>query len=292
MTPAPPVPWTAFPDLAPIAALLERDVAELGEHLAMLPSGLDPVALAGADGPPVAAGLYVTSNLAATGRCALAWLSARQPAAAMALVEAVEERARADGAAGLDVSERRAGGVAPLLAARGYARVNAMVRMRRTRRRPVPALPPGHREAALEEVGSAAWAWVDRESFRDVAFTIPLSEEDAERQRAVPGFDADLLRFVLDEEGPVAYLRGLLSRDGSGEVESIGVLARGRRRGLGRWVLRRCEALLDARGATEVVLRVAESNGPALALYRTEGYEEAGRDAAWHRPLSSRAASP
>src|SRR5690349_14472141 len=117
-------PWGAFPDLAAIAALLERDPAELREHLAMLPAGLDPVALAGADGAPVAAGLYVTSNLAATGRCALAWLSAREPAAAMALVEAVEGRARVDGAAGLDVSERRAGGVAPLLAARGYARVN------------------------------------------------------------------------------------------------------------------------------------------------------------------------
>jgi len=285
------VSWRAFADLEAIAALLGRDPAELREHLAMLPAGLDPLALAAGD-EPVAVGLYIQSNLAATGRCALAWLSAREPAAALALVEAVEERARADGARGLDVSERRAAGAAPLLGARGYARVNAMVRMRRSRRRPVPALPPAHREATLAEVGSGAWARVDRESFRDVAFTIPLTEEDAGRQRAAPGFDADLLRFVVDAEGPVAFLRGLLSRDGSGEVESIGVLARGRRRGLGRWLLRRCEALLDARGATEVVLRVAESNGPALALYRAEGYEEAGRDAAWHRALGAPRAAP
>jgi len=34
-----------------------------------------------------------------------------------------------------------------------------------------------------------------------------------------------------------------------------------------------------------VRLRVAESNAPAISLYRAEGYEEVSRDVAWERGL-------
>jgi N-acetylglutamate synthase len=68
-------------------------------------------------------------------------------------------------------------------------------------------------------------------------------------------------------------------------VESIGVVPRARGRGLGRWLLRRCEALLDDRGAREITLRVAQSNAPAAALYAAEGYAEVSRSVAWGRAL-------
>ena len=95
----------------------------------------------------------------------------------------------------------------------------------------------------------------------------------------------DEIAFLVDEGGPIGMLRGLMASDGTGEVESIGLARRARRLGLGRWLLRRCEELLDERGAREVVLRVAESNAVAVGLYRREGYEEVRRDVAWEKGL-------
>ena len=278
------VPWRALRGLDAIAALLGRDRAELEVQLSMLPDGLEGVALARGE-EPCAVGLFIRSNLAATGRCSLAWLSSRDPADAFELVRRMEARARAEGARTFEVGEKRAEGVAPLLRAAGYARANAMIHMRRTRRRALPTLPEGIAERTLSEAGVDAWVHAEHEAFRGIAFTVLLTREDAERQRAAPGFDEPLLRILVDAEGPLGMLRGLLAPDGTGEVESIGLDARARRRGLGRWLLRRCEELLDGRGAREVVLRVAESNAIAVALYRQEGYEEVRRDMAWERVL-------
>jgi ribosomal protein S18 acetylase RimI-like enzyme len=266
-----------------VAELLGRALAELRELLGMLPADLEGVALV--EAAPIAVGLYVPSDVAAAGRLRLAWLSARDPAAAVELVAVAEERGRAMGARALQVSERRAPGVGPLLEARGYRLANAMVHLRRTRRRAPGPLPDGMRQLSLDEAGLDAWVEVERESFRGVAFAVALTREDAERQRQAPGFDAGLFRFVADEAGPAGYLRGLMASDGTGEVETIGLAPRARGRGVGRWLLRRCEALLDARGAREVVLRVAASNEVARALYAAEGYEEVAREPAWERAL-------
>ncbi|HYS80596.1 MAG TPA: GNAT family N-acetyltransferase [Anaeromyxobacteraceae bacterium] len=278
------VAWTALRDLGAVAALLGRDRTELEAQLSMLPDGLEGVALVSGE-EPCAVGVYVRSNLPATGRCSLTWLSSRDPADALELVRRMEERARAEGARTLEVAERRVNDLAPLIGAAGYARVNAMLHMRRTRRRGLPSLPEGIAERTLSEAGMDAWVHAEHEAFRGVAFTVLLTREDAERQRAAPGFDEPLLRILVDADGPLGMLRGLMSPDGTGEVESIGLDARARRRGLGRWLLRRCEELLDARGAREVVLRVAESNAVAVGLYRREGYEEVRRDVAWERGL-------
>ncbi len=267
------VPWTALRDLGAVAALLGRDCAELEVQLSMLPDGIEGVALASGD-EPSAVGLFVRSNLAATGRCSLTWLSSRDPADALELVRRMEERARSKGARTFEVAEKRVSDLGPLLRAAGYARVNAMIHMRRTRRRALPPLPQGVAERTLSE-----------EAFRGIAFTVLLTREDAERQRAAPGFDEPLLRILVDADGPVGMLRGLMAPAGTGEVESIGLDPRARRRGLGRWLLRRCEDLLDERGARAIVLRVAESNVIAVGLYQREGYEELRRDVAWEREL-------
>ena len=92
--------------------------------------------------------------------------------------------------------------------------------------------------------------------------------------RDVAALRAEVAALPDGIEG-VALLRdgvpaAVAERAGEHEVETIAVASRARGRGLGRWLLRRCEALLDGAGAREVVLRVAASNAPALALYRAE----------------------
>lgn len=278
------VPWSALPDLRGVAAVLGREPGELGEAVAALPEGIEGVALV-EGGAVRAAGLLVRSDLPRTGRCSLVWLSAAAAPAALELVAAAEARVRAEGARALVVGEKRVRGAGPLLEARGYAQANAMVRMRRTRRRPVPPLPAGLAERPLAEVGLDAWVAIENAAFEELPFAVRVTRADAERQAAAPSFDAPLLRFLSDAGGVCGMLRGVMGCDGTGEVESIGLAARARGRGLGRWLLRRCEALLDARGPREVVLRVAASNTPALALYRVEGYAEVARDVAWERAL-------
>ncbi|HZZ83633.1 MAG TPA: GNAT family N-acetyltransferase [Anaeromyxobacteraceae bacterium] len=150
----------------------------------------------------------------------------------------------------------------------------------------------GLREVGLREVGTASWAALASDAFRGVAFSPSMSEADAARQATDSGFDEGLLRFVCDGEGPLGVLRGTLSPEAVGEVDSIGVHARGRGRGLGRWLLRRCEELLELRGAREVVLRVAASNERALRLYLAEGYAEVERWAAWEREFQRSRRTP
>lgn len=125
------------------------------------------------------------------------------------------------------------------------------------------------------------------DAFAGVGFTVPVTAEDGARIIASPGFDPMLLRFVVDADGAVGLLHGVVApeREGENEVETIAVASRARRRGLGRWLLRRCEALLDAAGGREVVLRVAASNVAALALYRAEAWLERWRRGAWERAL-------
>ena len=278
------VPWNALPELSAVAALLGRDAGELRDQVAALPGGIEGVALV--DGARVRAlGLFVRTDLTRTGKCSLVWLSAPDAAAAMELVADAEARAEREGARALVVGEKRVRGAAPLLTARGYARVNALVTMRRDGRRPVWPLPAGVVERTLAEVGPDGWVEIENAAFEHLPFAVRVTRADAERQMAAPAFDASLMRFLVDGEGVLGMLRGVIDRDGVGEVESIGLAARARGRGLGRWLLRRCEALLDERRPREVRLRVAESNAPAISLYRAEGYEEVSRDVAWERGL-------
>lgn len=278
------VSWSALPDLSAVAALLGRDLEEVRGDVAALPDGVEGLALV-EGGRVRALGLFVRTELASDGRCALVWLSAPDARAALELVAEGEARARREGARTLAVREKRVEGAGALLAARGYARVNALVTMRRTRRRPVTPLPEGVVERALAEVGPDAWVEIENGAFEQLPFAVRVTRADADRQMAAPAFDASLLRFLADGEGVLGMLRGVMGRDGTGEVESIGLAARARGRGLGRWLLRRCEALLDQRRAREVVLRVAATNVPAVSLYRAEGYEEVSRDVAWERAV-------
>jgi poly(3-hydroxyoctanoate) depolymerase len=285
--PAPVVPWAALPELAPVAALLRRAPEDLALELAGMPVGAEGLAVL--EGLlPSAVGLLVRSNVNATGRASLAWLSAGPAAPAtrvLRLVEAAEQRARASGARVLEVVEKHAPGIASLLERRGYRPVNAIIRMRRGALRDPLPLPAGHHEVSLEAAGLDAWVEVANAAFLGLPFNVPLRRGELERLVGQPRFDPTLVRLVRDDLGPVGFLHGTIAHDGIGEVESIGVVDRAKRRGLGRWLLRRCEQLLEGRGAREVELRIAESNAAAVSLYRREGYIEVARSRAWERVL-------
>jgi ribosomal protein S18 acetylase RimI-like enzyme len=278
------VPWSDVADLGALGAILGESADDVRAELVGLPRGIGGVALV-EGGAPVAAGILVEVELAAAGRLRLSSVSARDPRRGLALVEWGERAARAARARTYMVSTRRAEGLPALLEERGFVVEDALLRLRRGPPRPPPALPAGVEERTLAEAGVAAWVRIDDEAFAGVAFAAQRTVREAERLVASPAFDAGLLRVLVDADGPVAFLRGTLDSSGEGEVESIGVATRARGLGLGRWVLRRCEALLDARGARGVTLRVAESNAPARALYASEGYVQVSRAPAWARVL-------
>ncbi|PPG55906.1 ribosomal protein S18-alanine N-acetyltransferase [Rathayibacter sp. AY1C5] len=92
--------------------------------------------------------------------------------------------------------------------------------------------------------------------------------------------------LVAEQDGKVVGYAGLLCPVGAheGDVQTIAVVARVRRTGLGRRLLR---ALLEAageRGAREVFLEVRADNPAAQTLYRSEGFEEIGVRPAYYQP--------
>jgi ribosomal protein S18 acetylase RimI-like enzyme len=281
------VPWASLPDLTPVAALLRRAPEDLRLEIAGLPARAEGVALLEGE-RPTAVGLLVLSNVAATGCASLTWLSAERgasPSSAMRLVEWGEEQARSDGARSLQVVEKHAVAIGPFLDRRGYRTVNAVVRMRRgAPRRPLP-LPTGITEVRLDTATLEAWVGVANAAFEGVPFNSPVSRAEVQRLALAPGFDARLVRLLVDDVGYIGFLHGTISRDGTGEIEAIGVLPRARGRGLGRWLLRRSEQLFDEEGMREIQLRVAESNDAAMSLYVEEGYVEISRNVAWERVL-------
>lgn len=69
---------------------------------------------------------------------------------------------------------------------------------------------------------------------------------------------------------------------GEAEVLTFCVAEPIRRSGLGRALLTAACALAGERGAGKMFLEVGEGNGPALCLYRREGFGEVGRRAAYY----------
>ncbi len=68
------------------------------------------------------------------------------------------------------------------------------------------------------------------------------------------------------------------------KVNNIAVRWDWRRRGLGRWLLRRLLRDAAAAGCTVARLEVRPSNAAALALYRAHGFVETGRRPGYYRP--------
>ena len=67
------------------------------------------------------------------------------------------------------------------------------------------------------------------------------------------------------------------------DVMNVAVAPEARRQGVARALLEALEARLRARGVASLSLEVRPSNGPALALYESLGFTEAGRRPGYYR---------
>jgi [ribosomal protein S18]-alanine N-acetyltransferase len=102
------------------------------------------------------------------------------------------------------------------------------------------------------------------------SFTLPRpwSEPEIASLLASPGV------FVVSEPGGFAMGRVVLDET---ELLTLAVEPAARRQGLGRALLARFGAEAAAAGATRAFLEVAVDNLPAIGLYASAGYREAGR---------------
>ncbi len=74
-----------------------------------------------------------------------------------------------------------------------------------------------------------------------------------------------------------------------GEIISIGIIPRARRRGIGALLLDQIFACADASGAARLFLEVAEDNVSACALYQARGFIQVGRrENYYHRGRAKR----
>jgi ribosomal-protein-alanine N-acetyltransferase len=82
--------------------------------------------------------------------------------------------------------------------------------------------------------------------------------------------------FVAEEEGELLAYAGIWLIPPEGYITNVAVHPDRRRQGLASEILRRMLGEALAEGITDVTLEVRVSNEPAIALYRSFGFEEAG----------------
>ncbi|MBQ3662050.1 MAG: ribosomal protein S18-alanine N-acetyltransferase [Firmicutes bacterium] len=82
--------------------------------------------------------------------------------------------------------------------------------------------------------------------------------------------------FAAEEDGRIVAYAGVWVIPPEGYITNVAVLPEYRRRGVASQVL---QTMIDeclAEGVTDITLEVRVSNDPAIALYRSFGFEEAG----------------
>ncbi|MBP5750629.1 MAG: ribosomal protein S18-alanine N-acetyltransferase [Firmicutes bacterium] len=82
--------------------------------------------------------------------------------------------------------------------------------------------------------------------------------------------------FAAEEDGVIVAYAGIWVIPPEGYITNVAVLPECRRRGIASLVLKKMIDEGLAEGVTDVTLEVRVSNAPAIALYRSFGFEEAG----------------
>ena len=82
--------------------------------------------------------------------------------------------------------------------------------------------------------------------------------------------------YIAEEDGKIAAYAGIWLLPPEGYITNVAVHPEARRKGLGSQILQKLveEGLLE--GVTDITLEVRVSNAPAIALYKSFGFEEAG----------------
>jgi ribosomal-protein-alanine N-acetyltransferase len=88
------------------------------------------------------------------------------------------------------------------------------------------------------------------------------------------------------EDGQLDGYAGLLAPVGAedGDIQTVAVVERARRRGLGRMLVTELLAQAESRGARRVFLEVRADNPGAQHLYRALGFEEIGVRRGYYQP--------
>lgn len=89
--------------------------------------------------------------------------------------------------------------------------------------------------------------------------------------------------FVCLRDGLVIAYGGMLWAPDEGQVTNVAVHPDARRCGCGRKLLAALTEAAQARGAEQISLEVRASNGAAIALYESDGYETVGRRKNFYR---------
>lgn len=95
---------------------------------------------------------------------------------------------------------------------------------------------------------------------------------------AAPGAFA----FVAEEQGAPQGFVLVRAAGGEAEILTVAVRPEARRRGLGRCLVRAAAGKALAMGAGALFLEVAVDNEPALRLYESLGFAQAGRRRAYY----------
>ena len=105
------------------------------------------------------------------------------------------------------------------------------------------------------------------------SFTCPWSEESF-----LSALDSDAVSIpvCLAEDGGVAGFACLLTAADEGELLNIAVSPALRRNGAAQTLMDCCLSLCREKGVAALYLEVRESNAPARALYRKNGFQEIG----------------
>ncbi len=206
------------------------------------------------------------------------------PEDGLPLLLAMEEEGRGRGLKNLQVALREGQtSLRPLLEGRGYRCLGGVVTLRHWGPpHPVPPLPAGFHELALDQVFTVDFLTASNDGFEGIPSAGPFTLSHWERFLTLSYVHPSLIRAVADEHGIVATLIGVRGKEeGRGVVDNISVVRRARGLGLGRWILFRCEELLRQDGAREVELSCDSRNTPAWTMYHRNGYEEVNRREIW-----------
>jgi len=134
--------------------------------------------------------------------------------------------------------------------------------------------PPGVRLVPWHTFGDkAAFRQLHNTVFADVPNWRPITEEAMGQYTNTFWFQGGELNFVIRGQLPIAWLWMSFDADESvGYIESLGVIAGERRRGLGSFLLGLAQRLAAQHACRYLELSVEVANARALGIYRRTGF--------------------
>lgn len=150
--------------------------------------------------------------------------------------------------------------------------------------RPLAGRPSPEGRLTLEPLSrerGGQWLTLHSEGFFDTPNSATYDHADLARCLERPG----LCGFAAEEGIPVGVYE-LNSREGTPEIEGIALVKDARGKGLGRELLRLCMDRLAGLGYNACWLQVSTANGPALRLYREEGFVQTAVISRWYQILA------